>query len=215
MTPRIYTAAEAQALAAKWKGYDGPYAVAPDDQGDYVIHHSEGADMAVARVEDFDEHSEPLARLFAAAPDDVKALAATVEAQAAEIARLRERVVISDARLECAHDDNDRLRRERDEARDEVERAEPRRQRDARDIADADGEIVRLRAGLEVAEREAAALRDAAREYLDARHRGLVLLLAHLDADPADAAARDAVSADEARVAATRTRLASLVGGAA
>lgn len=105
-------------------------------------------------------------------------------------------------------------------------------------VADEDSraEIARLRALLEVAQtslaaatsgrrvtvvdeierlqRERDALRDAAREYLDARHRGLVALLAHLDADPADAAARDAVSADEARVTAARTRLAALVGGA-
>ena len=96
-------------------------------------------------------------------------------------------------------------------------------------------EIARLRALLEVAQtslaaatsgrrvtvvdeierlqRENATLRDAAREYLDARHKGLVALDAYLDADPADAAARDAVSADEARVTATRTRLAALVGG--
>lgn len=97
-------------------------------------------------------------------------------------------------------------------------------------------EVARLRALLEVAQtslaaatsgrrvtacdeierlqRERDALRDAAREYLEARHNALVALDAYLDADPADAAARDAASADEARVTATRTRLAALVGGA-
>ena len=80
------TADEARALVAKWKGYDGPYDVSPDDEGDIVIHYE---DMTVARVEDFDEHSEPLARLFAAAPDDVKSLAHTIIAQTAELAALR------------------------------------------------------------------------------------------------------------------------------
>ena len=102
------------------------------------------------------------------------------------------------------------------------------------DGTDPRAEVARLRALLEVAQtslaaatsgrrvtacdeierlqRERDALRDAAREYLDARHRGLVELLAYLDADPADAAARDAASACEARVTATRTRLAALVG---
>lgn len=83
------TADEARALVAKWKGYDGPYDVSPDDEGDIVIHYE---DMTVARVEDFDEHSEPLARLFAAAPDDVKVLAHTIEAQAEEMASLRAEV---------------------------------------------------------------------------------------------------------------------------
>lgn len=64
----------------------------------------------------------------------------------------------------------------------------------------------------EAAGGERDALRDAAREYLDARHRGLVALDAYLDVDPADAAARDAASACEARVTAARTRLAALVG---
>lgn len=64
---------------------------------------------------------------------------------------------------------------------------------------------------IERLQRERDALRDAAREYLDARHRGLVDLLAYLDADPAGAAARDAASASEARVTAARTRLAALV----
>ena len=68
---------------------------------------------------------------------------------------------------------------------------------------------------IERLQRERDALRDAAREYLDARHRGLVALDAYLDADPADAAARDAASACEARVTAARTRLAALVGDGA
>lgn len=67
---------------------------------------------------------------------------------------------------------------------------------------------------IERLQRERDALRDAAREYLDARHRGLVALLAYLDADPAGAAARDAASAGETRVTAARVRLAALVGGA-
>lgn len=74
------------------------------------------------------------------------------------------------------------------------------------------GADIDLVAQRDVAARERDALRDAAREYLDARHRGLVALDAYLDADPADAAARDAASACEARVTATRTRLAALVG---
>ena len=60
--------------------------------------------------------------------------------------------------------------------------------------------------------RERDALRDAVQEYLDARHKALVATLAYLDADPADAAARDAASASEARVTAARTRLTTLVG---
>lgn len=60
--------------------------------------------------------------------------------------------------------------------------------------------------------RERDDLRDAAREYLAARHKALVATLAYLDADPADAAARDAASASEARVTAARTRLTTLVG---
>ena len=67
-----------------------------------------------------------------------------------------------------------------------------------------------LRARAEAAERERDALRDAVQEYLDARHRALVATLAYLDADPADAAARDAASASEARVTAARTRLTTL-----
>lgn len=83
---RIITADEARALAAKWKGYDGPYGVSWDDEGDCVVHYD---DMTVARVAHFDGgHTEPLARLFAAAPDDVKALAATVIVQATKIERL-------------------------------------------------------------------------------------------------------------------------------
>ena len=104
------------------------------------------------------------------------------------------------------------------------------------DGTDPRAEVARLRALLEVAQtslaaatsgrrvtacdeierlqRERDALRGAAREYLDARHNGLVALDAYLNADPADAAARDAASACEARVTATRTRLAALVGGA-
>lgn len=78
--------------------------------------------------------------------------------------------------------------------------------------SDLDGLRAEVRERVEATGRERDALRDAAREYLDARHRGLVLLLAHLDADPADAAARDAASAGEARVTAARTRLAALVG---
>lgn len=156
MTPRIYTTAEARALREAAPA--GPYeACHPDDlPGRSIVsggrEYRPPYDMFVVGIED--RVRVPLAELFAASPD----LAATVEAQAAEIATLRERA--------------------------------------------------------EVAEREAAALRDAAREYLDARHKGLVALDAYLDADPADAAARDAVSADEARVTAARTRLAALVGGA-
>ena len=87
MTPRIITADEAKAFTAKWRGYDGPYGVSWDDEGDCVVHYD---DMTVARVAHFDGgHTEPLARLFAAAPDDVKSLAHTVIARAAEIASLR------------------------------------------------------------------------------------------------------------------------------
>ena len=87
MTPRIITADEAKALAAKWRGYDGPYGVSWDDEGDCVVHYD---DMTVARVAHFDGgHTEPLARLFAAAPDDVKSLAHTVVAQTAELASFR------------------------------------------------------------------------------------------------------------------------------
>lgn len=80
------TTDQAKSIAAKWKGYDGPYSVTQDDDGGCVIHCE---DTIVAHVEDFDEHSEPLARLFAEAPDDVKMLSAEVVAQAAEIERLR------------------------------------------------------------------------------------------------------------------------------
>jgi hypothetical protein len=93
------TTDDARTIAAKWKGYDGPYGVARDDDGGCVIHCE---DTIVARVEDFDKHSEPLARLFADAPDDVKMLSAEVIAQAAEIEKLK-----TDNRSAC-------------EARDEV-----------------------------------------------------------------------------------------------
>lgn len=62
--------------------------------------------------------------------------------------------------------------------------------------------------------RERDDLRDAAREYLEARRGALLATLAYLDADPADAAARDAASAVEARVTAARTRLATLADDA-
>ena len=87
MTPRIITVDVAHAMAAKWKGYDGPYGVSWDDDGDCVIHYD---DITIARVAHFDNgHTEALAHLFAVAPDDVKELSATVAAQAAEIDRLR------------------------------------------------------------------------------------------------------------------------------
>lgn len=87
MEPKIITADEAKALTAKWRGYDGPYGVSWDDEGDCVVHYD---DMTVARVAHFDGgHTEPLARLFAAAPDDVKSLAHTIIAQTAELAALR------------------------------------------------------------------------------------------------------------------------------
>ena len=87
MSGRIITADVAQAMAAKWKGYDGPYGVSWDDEGDCVIHYD---DITIARVAHFDNgHTEALAHLFAVAPDDVKELSASVVAQAAEIERLR------------------------------------------------------------------------------------------------------------------------------
>ncbi len=146
----------------------------------------------------------------------------------AEIATLRQRVDILNARDEVGIEERDRLRREREEASAEVERAEPRRQRDARDIADADAEVERLRAVLAVTQaslaaasrgervtvadevdrlqRENARLRDAAREFLDAR--------AAYDV----ANAYDATNADDERRAwerraAAQSALAALVGG--
>ena len=87
MSGRIITVDVAHAMAAKWKGYDGPYGVSWDDDGDCVIHYD---DITIARVAHFDNgHTEALAHLFAVAPDDVKELSATVVAQAAEIERLR------------------------------------------------------------------------------------------------------------------------------
>lgn len=83
---RIVSAEESRALREKWHRYDGPYEVSPDDTGDLVIHYE---DTIVARIEDFDEHSEPLARLFASAPDDVKMLSRGVEALHAEVERFR------------------------------------------------------------------------------------------------------------------------------
>lgn len=75
--------------------------------------------------------------------DDVTALCAE------EVKRLRETVDILTARHEAGLEDRDRLRNERDEARAEVERIEPRRQRDERDLADAFAERDRLRAELD------------------------------------------------------------------
>lgn len=75
--------------------------------------------------------------------DDVVAL------RAEEVKRLRETVDILTARHEAGLEDRDRLRNERDEARAEVERSEPRRQRDERDLADAFSERDRLRAELD------------------------------------------------------------------
>lgn len=83
---RIVSAEESRALREKWHRRDGPYEVSPDDTGDLVIHYE---DTIVARIEDFDEHSEPLARLFASAPDDVKMLSRGVEALHAEVERFR------------------------------------------------------------------------------------------------------------------------------
>jgi hypothetical protein len=114
---------EALGLAAKWKGYDGPYSVSWDDEGDCVVHCE---DTTVARVFHVDGgHTEPLARLFASAPDDVKALAATVIAQADEITVLRRTLALSQESLAAASsgrrvtvvDEIERLQRERDEAR--------------------------------------------------------------------------------------------------
>ncbi len=68
-----------------------------------------------------------------------------VALRADEIKRLRETVDILSACHEAGLEDRELLRNERDEARAEVERAEPRRQRDERDIADAYAEIARLR----------------------------------------------------------------------
>ena len=111
---RIITADEARALAAKWKGYDGPYGVSWDDEGDCVVHYD---DMTVARVAHFDGgHTEPLARLFAAAPDDVKALAATVVAQAADNTVLRARAEAAERERDAAIADAARLRADLDAA---------------------------------------------------------------------------------------------------
>ena len=76
MSDGIITADEAKALAAKWRRLDGPYSVSWDDEGDCVIHCE---DTTIARVAHIDGgYTEMLARLFAAAPDDVKRLATSV-----------------------------------------------------------------------------------------------------------------------------------------
>ena len=127
----------------------------------------------------------------------------------AEVDRLRERISILNARLEAAHDDNDRLRRERDEARDEVERAEPRRQRDARDIADADAEVARLRAELASAQQT---IREWREQTARTNNEVAELLPDDLAAwGPGDVAyalvqARDALTAAREDVALLRTR---------
>ena len=76
MTPRIITADEAKALAAKWRGLSGPFRVEYYDAEECHVVDDEGT--IVARVEDFDDDTGVIASLFAGAPDDVKALSSTV-----------------------------------------------------------------------------------------------------------------------------------------
>jgi len=117
---RIVSADEARALREKWHRYDGPYEVSPDDTGDLVIHYE---DTIVARIEDFDEHSEPLARLFASAPDDVKMLARTVEVLLAAVSDLRTDNARLDDVAKSALDDLARVRAELDAMRAALDRA--------------------------------------------------------------------------------------------
>lgn len=130
-----------------------------------------------------------------------------------ELETLRQRVDILNARDEVGIEERDRLRRERDEARAEIERAEPRRQRDARDIADADAEIARLRARADAAERERDSVLAATREFFAAEVAHDATVAAWLDTDEMNREADAAKDASAARLAAARSALAALVGG--
>lgn len=83
-------------MLATWRGLSGPFTVEQDDDECFFVKDDTGT--IVATVEDFDEHIEAIARLFAGAPDDVKALAHTVIAQDADLARLRALVEQHEAR---------------------------------------------------------------------------------------------------------------------
>ncbi len=93
MIARRVNDSELSAMLTKWRGLSGPFTVEQDDDERFFVKDDTGT--IVATVEDFDEHTEAIARLFAGATDDVKALGNTVVALSEEIERLRD--IISDA----------------------------------------------------------------------------------------------------------------------
>jgi len=119
--------------------------------GPWTVEHRSVVSDDVTIVEDgascgWDEYADTLA-FIAAARSDVPALVA-------EVRRLRETVDILSSRHEAGLEDRDRLRNELDAARAEVERSEPRRQRNAIDLRDRDATIARLTAEVEAAQRD-------------------------------------------------------------